>query len=269
MIRYAPLALVCLAFAADAQSALPEHVKRGGPQQAVIYSEHIGNADGVGGMGRWTVLTCKALCPSVSLPDKKCLIEGDPTRHGQYLRRSWQMASASADYTETWTMLPNSPTDICTMRLQLLRTLRIRTSDGDESTVLSIDLNQGEGKRQIVKKSRRGAAGDIERRVEALRASGYEPAGTASYAGYNCRLLRRAKGELVQETCLLDDSAAPATAHGVPIHHMTLAHSTLNPAHPEARMYGETQVLKFDAVAPTAVFEPPTNIQWPKGKPSK
>jgi hypothetical protein len=249
--------------------ALPEHVKLGGPQQAVIYSEHIGKADGVGNMGHWTAFTCKSLCPSAALPDKKCLIEGDPGRHGEYLRRSWQSAGATTDYTETWAMMPVSPTDICTMRMQLLRTLRIETFDGDELTILSIDLNKGEGRRQVVKKKRRDSADVVERRVQALRASGYEPAGVARYAGYSCLLLRRAKGELVNETCLLEDSAAPTSALGVPIRHMTLAHSMMNPAHPEARTYGETQVLKFDATVPTAVFTPPANIEWNNRKNQK
>ncbi len=263
--QHVAVAFAVLTFTAGVEASLPEHVKPDGPQQAVIYSEHIGNA-GVGA-GPYTALACRSLCPSTALPGTKCLIEGDAQRHGEYLRRTWRTASASTDYTETWAMLPSvlpprAPADICAMRLQLLRTLRIQTSDGNESTILSIDLNQGEGKRQVVKESRRGAADDVERRIAALRATGYEPAGTARYAGYSCRLLRRTKGELVQETCLLEDPAAPASVLGVPVQHMTLAHSMVNPAHPEARTYGETQRLKFDAIVPAAVFTPPTHIQW-------
>lgn len=258
-IRYAALPLSWLAFTAHAQSALPEHVKPDGPQQTVIYSEHFGNA-GVG-MGQAAVVTCKGMCPSPAFP-KKCAIEGDALRHGEYLRRTWRTANASTDYTETWAMLPTTPGDVCVMRLQLLRTLRIQTPEGDGSTILRIDLNRGEGTRKAVKKSRRPASDDTERTLQALRASGYEPAGTARYAGYSCRLLRRTKGELVQEACLLEDPAAPDAVLGVPVKHMTLAHSMINPAHPEARIYGETQLLKFDAMVPAAVFTPPTNIQW-------
>lgn len=267
-IRRTIVVCALFAFAARADATLPEHVKPDGPQQAVIYSEHIGNA-GIGA-GPYTALACRSLCPSTALPGTKCVIEGDAQRHGEYLRRTWRTANASTDYTETWAMLtsvlpPRAPGDICTMRLQLLRTLRIQTSDGNESTILSIDLNQGEGKRQVIKNGRRGTADDTERKMEVLRSTGYEPAGTARYAGYTCRLLRRTKGELVQEACLLEDPAAPASAQGVSINHMTLAHSMVNPARPEARTYGETQLLKFDAMVPTAVFTPPANIQW-KGK---
>lgn len=263
-IARALFAFGLLVLAPHAASSLPEHVKPDGPQQAVIYSEHVGNA-GVG-MGQAIATTCRSICPSPAFP-KKCLIEGDPSRNGEYLRRSWRTANSSTDYTETWAMLPTTPGDVCVMSLQLLRTLRIETTDGSgEGTVLSIDLNHGEGRRQVIKKSRRGAAGDVERRVEALTASGYEPAGTERYAGYKCRLLRRTKGAAVQETCLLDDPAAPSSVLGVPVQYMTLAHSMVNPAHPEGRIYGETQLLKFDAMVPAAVFMPPTHIQWKNPK---
>lgn len=257
------LVLLSVAFAAQAATPLPEHVKPDGPLQPVIYSEHVGTA-GVG-MGQAAAATCKSMCPSRSFP-KKCQMEGDPGRHGDYLRRTWRTANATTDYTETWAMLPTVPGDVCVWGLQLLRTLRIETSDGEQGTLLRIDLNRGQGTRRSIKKSRRGATDGAERTAEALLASGYESAGTARYAGYTCRLLRRTKGELIQEACLLEDPAAPSSVLGVPIRHMTLAHAMLNPAHPEAKTYGETQLLQFDAMVPTAVFAPPTNINWESHK---
>ena len=258
VVRFIIACAVLAESVALAALPLPEHVKPDGPQQAVIYSEHTGSADV--GMGDAMVKTCQGMCASKVFP-QPCRIEGNAQRHGEYVRRTWRTANASTNYTETWALLPSEPGDICTMRLQLMRTLRIETSDGRESTLLSIDLERGEGTRRVVKR-RSVADGDPERALQALLATGYQRAGTGRYAGYACRLLRRTAGELVQEACLLEDSAAPASALGVPVQHMTLAHSMVNPAHPEARTHGETHLLTFNASVPAAVFTPPTNIRW-------
>jgi hypothetical protein len=98
--------------------------------------------------------------------------------------------------------------------------------------------------------------------VAALRASGYVDAGTARYAGYSCKVLRKTSKDLVQEACLLDDTNAPLAVLGMPTRMMPLADSMVNPALPERRIYSETSLIDFDGTAPAAVFTPPANIKW-------
>ena len=121
------------------------------------------------------------------------------------LHRNWTMCQLAGRYMHE--------------RLQLLRTLRIQTLDGEESTILSIDrieVRQAE----VVKKSRRDASGAVDGRLGALRAGGYELAGMPNTRATVPALASSQRGAR-QETCLLDDPAAPPRCR-TSLHHMTL-----------------------------------------------
>ncbi|MGZ8993883.1 MAG: hypothetical protein ACXW16_07705, partial [Burkholderiaceae bacterium] len=147
-------------------------------------------------------------------------------------------------------------------RLKVLRILRITTFDGKASTLLNVNLERGEGTRRVVVGGPGATTADPVKGLAALRASGYVDAGMGRYAGYACRMLRKSAGRLVQEACLLDDPNAPATVLGMPVHLMPLLDSTVNPELPQGRIYSETHLVDFNAMAPTAIFAPPANIQW-------
>ncbi|HKO68779.1 MAG TPA: hypothetical protein VJU53_13335 [Burkholderiaceae bacterium] len=245
----------------QAATPLPPHVNAVGPQQPVIYFEQKGST-GAGGAAK--VTTCKSLCPSPA-NSKTCRVEGDPDKDGEFVAHSWRTQNAVARYSEI-SGLAQDEGDICTLRLKVLRILRITTFDGNASTLININLDRDEGTRRVIVGKPGAVAIDPVKGVAALRASGYVDAGTARYAGYSCRLLRKTATGLVQEACLLDDKNAPPTVLGLPTQMMPLADSTMNPALPERRIYSETQRIDFNATAPATVFTPPANIKWKNAK---
>lgn len=249
--------VLCASTAVHAATPLPPHVGADGPQQPVVYFEQTGST---GAGGEIKVWACKQQCPS-PVNSKTCRVEGNPQRDGEFIARSWRAPNAVTRYTET-SALAQDEGDVCTLRLQVLRILRITTFDGKASTLLNINLERGEGTRRVISGGPGVTAIDPVKGLAALRASGYADAGTARYAGYACRLLRKSAAGLVQEACLLDDPNAPATVLGLPVHLMPLADSTVNPKLPHGRIYSETHLVKFDATAPTGVFTPPANIRW-------
>lgn len=243
--------------AAHAATPLPPHVGADGPQQPVVYFEQTGST---GAGGEVKVWACKQMCPS-PVNAKTCRVEGNPQRDGEFIARSWRTTNAVTRYTET-SGLAQDEGDVCTLRLKVLRILRITTFDGKASTLLNINLERGEGTRRVITGGPGATAIDPVKGLAALRASGYSDAGTGRYAGYACRLLRKSAGGLVQEACLLDDPNAPTTALGMPVHLMPLLDSTVNPDLPQRRIYSETHLVDFNATAPSATFTPPANIQW-------
>ena len=257
----AAIALFLTAASAGAATPVPPHVEAAGPQQPVIYFEQTGST-GAGGAAK--VATCKSLCPSPVNP-KTCRVEGNPDRDGEFFARSWRAQHAVTRYSEI-SGLAQDDGDICTLRLKVLRILRITSFDGTASTLINVNLDRGEGTRRVVVGKPGAVAIDPIKGVAALRASGYVDAGTGRYAGYSCKLLRKTAGELVQEACLLDDKAAPPTAVGLPTQMMPLADSMMNTSLPERRIHSETQLIDFDASAPVTVFTPPANIKWKNAK---
>jgi len=249
--------LVCAHAPMYAATPLPPHVNGDGPLQAVIYFEQSGST-GAGGDAK--VKTCKSLCPS-AVNSKSCRVEGNPDRDGEFTARSWRTANAVTRYSEI-SGLAQDEGDICTLRLTVLRNLRITTFDGEASTLINVNLDRGEGTRRVIPGKPGAVAVDAVKGLAALRASGYADAGSARNAGYTCRLLRRTTADSVQEACLLDDKNAPATVLGMPTHMLPIADSMVNTALPERRIYTETQLIDFNATAPASVFAPPNNIKW-------
>ena len=249
--------VLCAHASVHAATPLPPHVSADGPQQSVIYFEQAGST---GAGGDVKVKACQSLCPS-PVNSKTCRVEGNPDRDGEFTARSWRAPNAVTRYSEIWGLAQDEG-DICTLRLQVLRVLRITTFDGSASMLININLDRGEGTRRVVPGKPGAVAVDPAKGVAALRASGYVDAGSARYAGYACRLLRKTATDLVQEACLLDDKNAPATVLGLPTQMMPLADSMVNPSLPERRSYNETHLIDFNATAPAGVFTPPANIKW-------
>ncbi len=242
---------------AYAQTPTPPYAGDDGQREAVIYTEQNGSLGA--GLGPIKVKTCQSVCqPPVHA--KPCQVDGDPARDGEFTTRSWRAPNAVARYTETWG-LAQGEGDVCTLRLTLLRTLRINSFDGSASTLISINLDRGEGTRRVIRGKPGVLAIDTNKGLAALRATGYVESGRSRHAGYACRVLRKVEDKLVQEVCLLDDSNAPATAIGLPVQLMPLADSTMNSSAPEGRIYSETIAVKFDATAPASTFSPPSNIR--------
>lgn len=240
-----------------AEPAYPSYVP---PAAAAVLPalqvEHRGNASRAGpALAR----TCEQMCQP-PLSAKRCTIEGDPQRHGDFVAQVYRSADAMLRWTRGWALVQQGG-DVCSLRLLPTQSVRLVLYQGGRSTLYDADLERGTGTRRTVVGRVPELALETEPGIAALRADGYAPAGGARVGGYGCVLWRKRAGELEFDTCLLADTALPPRFGDIVLQGMPLS-SSMQGRDPASRTFSAVHSLQIGSAVPAAMFEPPPGIAW-------
>lgn len=251
------IAAACAHGALASDPAFPPYVPaQAAAAQPVIHTEHRGNA---GRLGPTLVRTCEQMCQP-PLRAKRCTVEGDPQRHGDFVAHVYRSADAAVRYTRTWALVQQGG-DLCTLRLELKQSVRLALFDGRNTALHDADLDRGTGTRRTVAGRSPELVLDTAKGMAALRADGYVRAGTSRVAGYACELWRKRAADLEFETCLLADPALPPRVGTIELHGAPLSSSTRG-RDPDGGNWSAVQSLRIDVNVPAELFQPPAGIRW-------